>query len=353
MTAVCVYCASSDGIAEQHLALAAEVGRQVATRGWTLVSGGGSKSMMGAVAAAARSGGARTVGVIPQSMVEREWADHASDELLVVESMRERKAQMEARADAFLALPGGLGTCEELFEIWTSGYLRLHAKPVVLLDPDGHWAGLLAWVRDLAAQGFVTAEALRRLVVTTEVDAALDACARPGCLRSCGRRGVHSVIRFGARVPAQDRALVMAIVNRTPDSFYDRGATFADAAAMDRVDAAVAEGADIIDIGGVKAGPGADVDLAEEIRRVVPFVAAVRARHPDVVISVDTWRGEVGRAAVRRGRRPAQRHVGGRRPDAGRGGRGARRRHRLLPHGRRGAAQAPAPGRATPTWWPT
>ncbi len=94
---------------------------------------------------------------------------------------------------------------------------------------------------------------------------------------------------------------MMAIVNRTPDSFYDRGATFTDAAAMDRVDAAVAEGADIIDIGGVKAGPGAEVDLAEEIRRVVPFVAAVRARHPDVVISVDTWRGPVGRAAVAEG----------------------------------------------------
>ena len=179
MTAVCVYCASSDGIAEQHVALAAEVGRQIAARGWALVSGGGSKSMMGAVAAAARLGGARTIGVIPRSMVEREWADHASDELLVVESMRERKAQMEARADAFLALPGGLGTCEELFEIWTSGYLRLHAKPVVLLDPAGHWTGLLAWVRDLAAQGFVDAAALRRLVVTTDVAAALDACVAP------------------------------------------------------------------------------------------------------------------------------------------------------------------------------
>ncbi|HKQ42676.1 MAG TPA: dihydropteroate synthase [Pseudonocardia sp.] len=93
----------------------------------------------------------------------------------------------------------------------------------------------------------------------------------------------------------------MAIVNRTPDSFYDRGATFADAAAMERVDAAVAEGADIIDIGGVKAGPGADVDLAEEIRRVVPFVTAVRARHPEVVISIDTWRAPVGRAAALEG----------------------------------------------------
>ena len=109
------------------------------------------------------------------------------------------------------------------------------------------------------------------------------------------------MIRFGTREPAQDRALVMAIVNRTPDSFYDRGATFADSAAMARVDAAIAEGADIVDIGGVKAGPGPDVDVAEEVRRVVPFVAAVRARHPDVVISVDTWRGEVGRLAVAEG----------------------------------------------------
>ena len=81
------------------------------------------------------------------------------------------------------------------------------------------------------------------------------------------------MIRFGARAPAQDRALVMAIVNRTPDSFYDRGATFTDAAAMDASTRAVDEGADIVDIGGVKAGPGAEVDVAEEIRRVVPFVA--------------------------------------------------------------------------------
>jgi dihydropteroate synthase len=98
-----------------------------------------------------------------------------------------------------------------------------------------------------------------------------------------------------------DRALVMAIVNRTPDSFYDRGATFAEGAAMDAVDAAVADGADIVDIGGVKAGPGPGVDPAEEIGRVVPFIAAVRDRHPDVVISVDTWRGEVARQACEAG----------------------------------------------------
>lgn len=109
------------------------------------------------------------------------------------------------------------------------------------------------------------------------------------------------MIRFGTREPAQDRALVMAIVNRTPDSFYDKGTTFSDAAAMAAVDRFVGEGADIIDIGGVKAGPGSDVDAAEEVRRVIPFVTAVRERHPDVVISVDTWRGEVGRIAVAEG----------------------------------------------------
>lgn len=100
---------------------------------------------------------------------------------------------------------------------------------------------------------------------------------------------------------AVDRALVMAIVNRTPDSFYDQGANFTDRAAMDSVTRAVDEGADIIDIGGVKAGPGADVDEAEETRRVVPFVAAVRAKYPSLLISADTWRSGVARHAVAAG----------------------------------------------------
>jgi dihydropteroate synthase len=95
--------------------------------------------------------------------------------------------------------------------------------------------------------------------------------------------------RFGAREP-----VVMAIVNRTPDSFYDKGATYAEHAAMDRVEQAVAEGARIVDIGGVKAGPGEEVDAAEEIRRVAAFVETVRERFPEVAISVDTWRAEVG-----------------------------------------------------------
>jgi dihydropteroate synthase len=106
---------------------------------------------------------------------------------------------------------------------------------------------------------------------------------------------------FCGRPVATDRALVMAIVNRTPDSFYDGGANFTDEAAMSSVHRAVDEGADVVDIGGVKAGPGATVDAAEEARRVVPFVAAIRAAHPDLVISVDTWRGEVAREACAEG----------------------------------------------------
>jgi dihydropteroate synthase len=112
---------------------------------------------------------------------------------------------------------------------------------------------------------------------------------------------VPGSFRLGVREFAASELVVMAIVNRTPDSFYDRGATFADPAALDRVDEVVAAGAAIVDIGGVKAGPGDEVDTAEEIRRTEGFIAAVRSRHPEVVISIDTWRADVGRAAVAAG----------------------------------------------------
>ena len=108
-------------------------------------------------------------------------------------------------------------------------------------------------------------------------------------------------LRLGTRAFAPDDLVIMAIVNRTPDSFYDKGATFADGAALEAVDRAVAEGAAIVDIGGVKAGPGDAVDAAEEIRRTAAFVAAVRDRHPDTVISIDTWRHEVAEAACESG----------------------------------------------------
>jgi dihydropteroate synthase len=109
------------------------------------------------------------------------------------------------------------------------------------------------------------------------------------------------VLRLGRRDFGDDAMLVMAIVNRTPDSFYDKGATWAEDAAFDRVRQVVDEGAEIVDIGGIKAAPGTEVDVEEESRRVVGFVERVRAAYPDLVISVDTWRAEVGRAACRAG----------------------------------------------------
>ncbi|CAM00353.1 TIGR00730 family Rossman fold protein [Saccharopolyspora erythraea] len=174
--AVCVYCASRP-VPQQYLDLAADVGTGIAKRGWSLVSGGGRVSMMGEVTRAARAGGARTVGVIPRALVDLEVADSDSDELLVVDTMRERKGLMDAHASAFMALPGGIGTCEELFEVWTSRYLGMHAKPVVLLDPDGHYRGLLDWLRGMVDSGFASSSSLEALSVVTDVEAALDACA--------------------------------------------------------------------------------------------------------------------------------------------------------------------------------
>ena len=173
---VCVFCASGP-VPEPFVALAGEVGSAIAARGWSLVSGGGRVSMMGAVARAAREGGARTVGVIPEALVDHEVADEQSDELVIVSDMRTRKGEMDARSDAVLALPGGLGTLEELFEAWTSRYLRMHDKPVVVLDPHGHYDPLFAWLDGLRAPGFVSERGMAGVVRATEVEAALDALA--------------------------------------------------------------------------------------------------------------------------------------------------------------------------------
>ena len=174
--AVCVYCASVPAHPEL-LALAAKVGEAIADRGWTLVSGGGNVSAMGALAAGARAHGGRTIGVIPKPLVHKEVADVDADELVVTDTMRDRKQVMEDRSDAFIALPGGIGTLEELFETWTAGYLGMHDKPVVLLDPDGHYDGLWAWLESLVESGFVHPGALDRIVITRDIEGALAVCA--------------------------------------------------------------------------------------------------------------------------------------------------------------------------------
>ena len=126
--------------------------------------------MMGAVARAARAGGAHTLGVIPRQLIAARDRRHDADELVVVDTMRERKRIMDERSDAFLALPGGLGTMEELFEVWTAGSLGMHAKPVVVLDPDGFYEPLWTYLETLVDQGFVRQAALDRLHRVSTVD---------------------------------------------------------------------------------------------------------------------------------------------------------------------------------------
>jgi uncharacterized protein (TIGR00730 family) len=172
MASICVFCASATGIDSSYLRLAAEVGTRIGKGGHRLVSGGGRVSMMGEVAAAARAHGARTLGVIPKHLVGYEVADTESDELLVVDTMRERKALMDAHADAFLVLPGGIGTLEEFFEVWTAGSLGMHPKPVIVLDPDGFYAPLWQFLESLVERGFVRPAAWQGLHRVGDVEAA-------------------------------------------------------------------------------------------------------------------------------------------------------------------------------------
>lgn len=177
MPAVCVYCASSELIDERYIQLASDVGSAVAAAGYDLVSGGGSISCMGAVAVAARVGGARTTGVIPEALLDLEVHDADADELIVVPDMRTRKGLMDARSDAFLTLPGGIGTLEELVEVWTARSLRMHNKPVVILDPWNDFAALHELIAHLQERGFIRDVAARQVVWTYTVEDAMTAIA--------------------------------------------------------------------------------------------------------------------------------------------------------------------------------
>ena len=177
--AVCVFCASSERIDPAHADLATAVGAEIASRGWSLVSGGGSVGMMGAVARAVRAGGGRTLGVIPQALLDLEVADHDAHELLVTAAMRQRKGLMDSRADAFLTLPGGIGTLEELLEIWVARSLGMHDKPLVVLDPHGVLAPLRDHVEALVVSGFVRPAAAAHVTWTSTVSEAFEALAPP------------------------------------------------------------------------------------------------------------------------------------------------------------------------------
>lgn len=172
---VCVFCASGTQIDRRYLELAADVGTELGRRGYGLVSGGGSISSMGALAHAARAAGARTTGVIPAALLEYEVGDLAADELVVTSDMRERKGEMDRRSDAFLVLPGGIGTLEEFFEAWVGRVLGMHRKPVVVLDPWGDFAALHELIGTLVAGSFVAAAAAAEVHWASGVSEALDA----------------------------------------------------------------------------------------------------------------------------------------------------------------------------------
>jgi uncharacterized protein (TIGR00730 family) len=166
---LCVYCGSRTGAAPGFAAAAAQTGRWIGEHGGQLVYGGGNNGLMGVVADATLAAGGRVVGVIPSTLVEREFAKFECTELHVVDNMHQRKHMMAERADAFLALPGGIGTFEELFEVWTWKQLGYHDKPLGLLNVDGYYDPLLGFLDSSVRQGFMSDWLMDLLKVGNEV----------------------------------------------------------------------------------------------------------------------------------------------------------------------------------------
>ena len=152
---LCVYCGSRPGNSPEFATMARDVGSWIGQHGGQLVYGGGHSGLMGIMADAALAAGARVVGVIPTALVEKEWAHTGCTELHIVENMHERKRIMAEHADAFLALPGGIGTLEEFFEVWTWRQLGYHNKPVGLLNMDGFYDSLLTFLNSAVSSGFM------------------------------------------------------------------------------------------------------------------------------------------------------------------------------------------------------
>jgi uncharacterized protein (TIGR00730 family) len=152
---VSVFCSSAPDIPKSSLDLAFAIGEAIGEQGWDLVWGGGKASMMGAVAKGARSKGAATIGVMPQPLIKLEFEDKEATQMHVVSDMRTRKAKIEDLSDAFIALPGGIGTLEEFFEIWVGSYLKFHSKPIAVCDPVGFYDPLRTALDHLAEHNFM------------------------------------------------------------------------------------------------------------------------------------------------------------------------------------------------------
>ncbi|HOV93810.1 MAG TPA: TIGR00730 family Rossman fold protein [Spirochaetales bacterium] len=174
ISSVCVFCGSSDNVNRIYKDAAAIFGAEIARRGMTLVYGGGDVGTMGSLASAAMNAGGEVIGIIPEHLNER--VRHLPlTQLMVVKGMRERKAVMQEKADAFVALPGGIGTMDEFFEIWTLRYIGLHRKPVGLLNVNGFYDVLIEFLHVMNAQGFLQTQVLSDLCIETSSVAMLDA----------------------------------------------------------------------------------------------------------------------------------------------------------------------------------
>ena len=173
-SSICVYCSSSDAVAADYVQAAEELGREIGARGMSLVYGGTSVGLMGRVARAAQANGAPVVGVIPESIESRGLAFAGCDELIVTRDLRDRKAVMEDRADAFIALPGGFGTLEEVLEVLTLKQLQLHSKPIVLLNIAGFYDPLLAFFERLFEDRFAKPESCVYYYAAPDVTSAFE-----------------------------------------------------------------------------------------------------------------------------------------------------------------------------------
>jgi uncharacterized protein (TIGR00730 family) len=171
---VCVYCGSRPGERAEYAEAARHVGRAIGERGWQLVYGGGRAGLMGIVADAALAAGAPVIGVIPQSLMDREVGHQTLTELHVVETMHQRKLMMAERSDAFIALPGGIGTFEEIFEVWSWRQLGYHDKPLGLLNTADYYDALLDFMAQTVRQGFVAPPQHALLQVATDPIELLD-----------------------------------------------------------------------------------------------------------------------------------------------------------------------------------
>ena len=178
LSSVCVFCGSNGGADPAYLAAAEAVGAGLAQRGIRIVYGGGRVGLMGALADSARAAGGEVVGVMPQALVDREIGHTGIDDLRVVETMHERKALMVELADAFVALPGGIGTLEELFEVYTWAQLGIHAKPLALLDVAGYYEPLAAFLDHAVAQRFLRPETRGMLAIADSIEGVLETFER-------------------------------------------------------------------------------------------------------------------------------------------------------------------------------